>query len=84
MASCFDYLIELKQKMIILLEFVTKKFFFVDFDNKTKFLIKLNVILKTENKISDVSCASCFNRVIELNQKMLILSKYLTNKLYFM
>jgi hypothetical protein len=59
-------------------------FFFVDFDNKTKFLIKLNVILKTENKISDVSCASWFNRVIELNQKMLILSKYLTNKLYFM
>ena len=34
-----------------------------------------NVFLNAENKISGVSC---FNRVIELNQKMLILLKFLT------
>ena len=44
-----------------------------------------NVFLKAENKISDVSCriASCFNRVIQLNQKMQILSKFL-KKNYFL
>ena len=34
-----------------------------------------NAFLNAENKISGVSC---FNRVIELNQKMLILLKFLT------
>ena len=37
-----------------------------------------NAFLNAENKISDVCVASCFNRVIELNQKMLILSIFLT------
>ena len=33
-ASCFNHVIELNQKMLILLEFVTN-FFFLNFDNKT-------------------------------------------------
>jgi hypothetical protein len=37
-----------------------------------------NVFLNAENKISDACVASYFNRVIELNQKMLILSIFLT------
>jgi hypothetical protein len=58
-ASCFNYLIELKQKMLILLEFATTNVVFF-FDNTTEFLtadpFKLDVILHTENKISDVIC----------------------------
>ena len=42
-ASCFNRVIELKQKMRILLEFVTKNVFFLNFDNKTKFLINRTV-----------------------------------------
>ena len=37
-----------------------------------------NVFLNAENKISDVCVASCFNGVIEMIQKMLILSIFLT------
>jgi hypothetical protein len=37
-ASCFNRVIELKQKMLILLEFVTKNVF-LNFDKKTEFLI---------------------------------------------
>ena len=37
-ASCFNRVIELKQKMLILLEFVTKIFFY-EFDNETELLI---------------------------------------------
>ena len=37
-----------------------------------------NVFLNAENKISDVRAASYFNRVIELNKIMLILSQFLT------
>ena len=37
-ASCFNGVIELKQKMLILLEFVTQ-FCFFNFDNKAEFVI---------------------------------------------
>ena len=38
-ASSFNYLIEMKQKMLILKEFVTKNVFALIFDNKTEFLM---------------------------------------------
>ena len=38
-ASCFNRVIELNQKMLILLAFVTKNVFFLNFDNKTEILI---------------------------------------------
>ena len=37
-AFSFNYIIEMKQKMLILFEFVAKNIFF-NFDNKTEFLI---------------------------------------------
>jgi hypothetical protein len=62
-AACFNYLIELKQKMLILLEFVATNVVFF-FDNKTKFLtadpFKLDVILNTETILSGVSCCILF------------------------
>jgi hypothetical protein len=38
-ASYFNYLIELKQKMLIALKFVTKNVFFHEFDNEAELLI---------------------------------------------
>ena len=37
-ASCFNRVIELKQKMLILSQFATGNVFFINFDNKTEFL----------------------------------------------
>ena len=44
-ASCFNRVIELKQKMLILLEFVTKIFFY-EFDNETELLIYRSLQIK--------------------------------------
>ena len=38
-ASCFNFLLDLNQKMLILLKIVKKDVFFLDFDNKTEFLV---------------------------------------------
>ena len=46
-ASCFNYLIELKQKMLILLEFVTKMLFY-EFDNETELFIYRSLQIKIE------------------------------------
>jgi hypothetical protein len=79
---CFNRVKELKQKMWILLEFATKNVFFLILTIKLNSCkadpFKLNVILKQEIKYQMWLVASCFNRVIELNPKMLILSKFLT------
>jgi hypothetical protein len=79
---CFNRVKELKQKMWILLEFATKNVFFLILTIKLNSCkadpFKLNVILKQEIKYQMWLVASCFNRVIELNRKMLILSKFLT------
>ena len=42
-----------------------------------------NVFLNAENEISDFLVASWFNRVIELNQKMLIVLKNFDEKSVF-
>ena len=42
-----------------------------------------NLFLNAENEISDFRVASCFNRVIELKQKMLILSQFATRNVFF-
>jgi hypothetical protein len=52
--SCFNREIELNEKILILTKFLTNNDFFLNFDNKTEFLNKLNAILNRENKISDV------------------------------
>ena len=59
-ASCFNRVIVLKQKMWILLEFITKSFVFYILSIKLNSWLtdpfKLNVILSKENEISDMSC----------------------------
>ena len=45
-ASSFNYLIELKQKMLILLKFVTKNVFFYEFDNETELLMNRSLHIK--------------------------------------
>jgi hypothetical protein len=54
--SIFKRVIELNQKILILSKFLTNNDFFLNFDNTTEFLNKLNAILNSENKISDLSC----------------------------
>ena len=62
-ASCFNRVIELNRKMLIVSKFLTKMLFFFNLAIKLNSLstepFKLNVILSRENKISDV--ASRFN-----------------------
>ena len=41
-------------------------------------LFMMNAFVNAEIKYEKYRVASCFNRVIELNQKMLILSRFLT------
>jgi hypothetical protein len=77
-ASYFNRVIELKLKMLILLEFVTNIFFLFNFDNKTEFFINRSLqidcrLKQKKMKYQMLRVASCFNRVIKLNQKMLIL-----------
>jgi hypothetical protein len=59
-ASCFNPVNVLKQKMWILLEFITKSFVFYILSIKLNSWLtnpfKLNVILSKENEISDMSC----------------------------
>jgi hypothetical protein len=38
-ASCFNRVIELKEKLLIVLQFATRNDFFFNFDNTTEFLI---------------------------------------------
>jgi hypothetical protein len=58
--SCFNRVNVLKQKMWILLEFITKLFFVyilsIQLNSWLTDPLKLNVILIKENEISDMSC----------------------------
>jgi hypothetical protein len=63
-ASCFNRVIELKQKMLILSQFATRNVSFLILTIKLNSWItdpfNLNVILNWENKISDVTCFFLF------------------------
>ena len=86
--SCFNRVIELNQKMLILKRFITKKWFFlVIFGEKlTLQVTNKDCHLKWRKlEYQTRRVRSCFNRVIKLNQKMLIFKRFVTkNDFYVM
>jgi hypothetical protein len=77
--------IELNQKMLILKRFITKKwFFFCNSGRKTDPSSDEWGISSKMKKIEYQTrrVRSCFNRVIELNRKMLILKRFVTKSVF--
>jgi hypothetical protein len=75
--SCFNRVIELNEKMLILIRFINS-------EGKTDPLSHERGISSKVKKITYQTrhVRSCFNRVIELNQKMLILKKIVTKSVF--
>jgi hypothetical protein len=77
--SCSNCVIELNLGMLILTRFVINIFFVMLGSRK----LMLNIFKNGSNNISETSCGISFNRVIELNQKMLILERFVMKNYFF-
>jgi hypothetical protein len=75
--SCFNPVIELIQRMLILIRFVEKKFM-----SGSRKLI-LNIFKNEKIKYQTCRMWSCSNHVIELNLKMLISKRFVTKNDFF-
>ena len=79
-------MIELNQKMLILKRFIAKIIFFCNSGGKTDPLSHERGISSKVKKITYQTrrVRSCFNRVIELNEKMLILKRFIGKQIFFL
>ena len=76
--SCFNRVIELNRKRLILKRFVSKMMAFMS--ESRKLMLKSSKIKKIKYQKRRV--ASSFNRVIEMYKNILILKRFVTKKLF--
>ena len=79
MRSCYNRMIELNLQMFILKRFVMKNYFV----HVSMQILMLNIFKNGENNISERSVGLYFNCGIKLNQKMLILKRFVAKKYFF-